>query len=198
MDSAKRTQIEKAVVIGLLIVFVVALIRTLNLKPFVVKLVGAPPGLGRSVSGVQQVLSATLQTGSHPFVSDAGADNEPPSTLTMIGPPLYTAQSLRDPMKSLFPEHPPQPAIVKESEGSKPNTQIAQMPALEIQGFLWGGPRPSVIINNEVYGVGDLVQGVAIKSITPDGVTVVFLGKERQLGTTATNGERAASPRRKL
>ena len=183
MDPQKRTQLEKGLVLGLLVVLAFFVIRALNqfgvpIKfPFVVP--GAPPGLGRSVSVVQQAITSTLQSPPQMASATVTAEHNDGQLSAAVDMPLYTAQSLRDPMKSLLPD-PQAPPPLPPSSPSSPTKEIP-FPALAIQGLLWGGPTPSVIINNEVYTIGQSVQGVMIKTISREGVTVEFQGHVRQL-----------------
>jgi hypothetical protein len=105
--------------------------------------------------------------------------------------PKYQAAALRDPLKSLLPAErrvlasaTPQGTTI--STGSSAPTGAVALPPLVVQGVVWGTLAPKAIINNEVYGVGDVVRGVTIVSITHEGVLVEVHGAMVRL-TTATN-----------
>ena len=48
--------------------------------------------------------------------------------------------------------------------------------ALKVEGVLWGGPRPKAVINGEVYGVRDVINGGKILSIGSRGVLIDYDG----------------------
>jgi hypothetical protein len=83
----------------------------------------------------------------------------------------YSAEALRDPLKSLLPPPPPQAA-----QAVKPVEVPVTAPDASLQGMLWGGGQPRAIINGEVYRVGDSVVGSKIVSIDHQGVTVDISG----------------------
>ena len=57
------------------------------------------------------------------------------------------------------------------------NVSQRSLPALRVQGIIWGGDRPQAIINDRIVELGDDVEGATIKSIQKDGVNVLFDGK---------------------
>ncbi|MBI4597261.1 MAG: hypothetical protein HY737_02530 [Candidatus Omnitrophica bacterium] len=120
-------------------------------------------GLGALIIGESALAATREEVSAAPAIS---------------GDPLYTAQSLRDPMKSLLPQHEEMLRPARDDDG-KNAKKLAKtpMPVLELQGVLWGGPKPSAIINSEVYGVGEAVKGVIIKSVDRTGVKVEFQGQ---------------------
>lgn len=96
----------------------------------------------------------------------------------------YTAYALPDPMQERLPQEP-KPAAVEPRSAETGTVAVlpvpAPLPPLRIQGLVWGGARPTVIIGDEVYGVGDEVQGAAILSIGREGVTVQWDGRTHRI-----------------
>jgi hypothetical protein len=174
MDSTKKVELEKRMVLGLAGVFAVVLVMG-PLKSL---------GLFRSRPAPQPVPSVATVDASKPIgammqdhwqrIQPAA---EPKATVKPSGPrepAIYLAQDLRDPMKSLLPEAPkPQRANVRP-------TGVQQLPpsppSLRVQGLLWGGREPQAIIDDAVYKVNDTVKGAKILEITRDGVTIEHLG----------------------
>ena len=171
-----KAQKNAWLVIGLSAIFLVVLVRAVRMIIPGRK----PPGADRSIQGVQRTIAAPSIDGGTPLVV-AEAPRTEPMRLTISGAPMYTAGDRRDPMESWLPEE--QPVAAQPNPGSAPARATAPppMPQLQVQGTLWGGPHPSVIINHEVYGIGDSVQGVTIKDVTRDGLTVEFQGRTQHL-----------------
>lgn len=117
-------------------------------------------------------------------LADEAHDASATSVPTEAGTPSrvqYTADSFRDPLISLLPSESStasQPKPVPTSPlGIHP-------PALTIQGFIWGGPRPQAVIDGDVYDVGETVGGARIVAIDQQGVTVDVQGSIFQLTAT--------------
>jgi len=91
---------------------------------------------------------------------------------------IYKVQSLRDPFEPLVREEKKEAKVTAKSE-------VKPMPSLTVQGMIWGGSLPQAIINNKIVKVGDTLDGVKIKEIDKQGVTVVFANKEHLLSTSA-------------
>jgi hypothetical protein len=127
-------------------------------------------------------------TGSPP----AGAPVEESELLPPAsGEPLYAAYDVRDPFQSLLPQTvepgPGSGAWGPEGAPAPPPSQGAppSPPSLVIQGMLWGATEPSAIINDEVYRVGERVQGAVIRSIDRTGVSVEAGGSTWRLAPRA-------------
>ena len=110
----------------------------------------------------------------------------------------YTASGLRDPLVSLLPEaQPAQPTVIQEPVVAAPPPQP---PSVTVQGMIWGGRRPQVLIDNRLYNVGDTVQAAQIVAIAREGVTVMLQGTtfllspRRGLSTPARSSPPSASP----
>ena len=85
----------------------------------------------------------------------------------------YKSEGLRDPFQEEKIE------IEEEPVQTKP------LPALQIQGIVWGGTFPQAIINNKVARVGDTIEGVRITDINKNGVIVFFENRQYNLSTSS-------------
>ena len=91
-------------------------------------------------------------------------------------PLAYTAEHVRDPMKSLLPAPELRQPAVQASVTPRP-APAAQPPALtSLEGIVWGPHAREAIIDGQVYGVGDAVGGGTILSIDRAGVTIQMPG----------------------
>jgi len=90
----------------------------------------------------------------------------------------FDASGLRDPFKSVLPQ--------KKVEEPKrviltPKLEVpVRQPEAAIQGIVWGGKFPQVIINDRVLRVGDVAnvpEPMTIIDIKPQEVVVLFAGK---------------------
>jgi len=95
----------------------------------------------------------------------------------------YKARGLRDPFKQVDLGEKPEEEIA-----FKPAEVESEFPNLTVQGVIWGGIFPQAVINNQVVKAGDTIDGVIIKEINKEGVTVLFLGTERILSTSPALG----------
>jgi len=92
----------------------------------------------------------------------------------------YSAENLRDPFRTNLPQ--------EQTSERGPGTEGAlPLPALNIQGIVWGGKLPQAIINNQVVKVGDTVEGVRIIDINKKGITLLFNGQQHLLSSPAAN-----------
>ncbi len=92
---------------------------------------------------------------------------------------VYRADGLRNPFE--------QPSLLSETEGGV--SKDKPMPALIVQGIIWGSNLPQAIINNKVVKVGDTLEGVDIIDINKEGVIVLFAGIEHKLSTAPAMGQ---------
>jgi len=74
----------------------------------------------------------------------------------------YKAEGLKDPFQE------------EKIEAKEQGIAAKPLPALQIQGLVWGGSFPQAIINNKVVKVGDRIDEVQIIDITDTGITVLF------------------------
>ena len=178
MDAAKKVVTEKRIVMGLLAVFAIAFVlgplKSLGLLGRGASLLPSGEDRPNPTVGTVNVkpLGVMLQEGwkkmdpeSQSVVPQAAARPE--------APPVYTAHTLRDPLRSLLPqEQPVGPAGATGAPPVQLPTPPVPPPTLRIKGVVWGGVEPRAIINDHVYGVNDMVEGVRILSIDRQGVAV--------------------------
>lgn len=92
----------------------------------------------------------------------------------------YKASRLRDPFLSLIVKD------IESAEEAKASEAAAKpLPALTVQGIIWGGSFPQAIINNKVVKAGDNIEGVSINSIDKSGIAVFFEGRYYELSSPA-------------
>lgn len=90
----------------------------------------------------------------------------------------YGSEGLRDPF---------QEEKIEVEEAPKEVTETRPLPALQVQGIVWGGSLPQAIINNIVVKIGDTMDGARITDINKNGVTVFF--GNRQFNLTVVPAE---------
>lgn len=89
-----------------------------------------------------------------------------------------------------FPEEDdtPVPAAVTQAQAEE---ESVTPPAFTVTGIVWGTDRPQAIINDGIYGEGDIIEGTEakIKKIDEEGILFEFKEKEflkkRAAGTSA-------------
>lgn len=173
-DEAKRTTQQQLL---LIVVMLGVLAATL-------------PGALRSVGVLR---SQGPATSNGPAASLSVVERNGGGSSGPMGQPRYLASSLRDPFRSLLPADEvllpaPSPVVV-----NKPSAQEeGVMPVLALQGILWGATMPMAIIDNEVYTVGDVVQGATITRIGRFGVTLELEGRTMQLTMAESEPEATA------
>ncbi len=79
----------------------------------------------------------------------------------------YKSGGLRDPF---YQEKKPE--VIKKIEEAA--AQKKPLPALKIQGIVWGSSIPQAIINNKVLKIGDKIEDVSIVEINREGVVISF------------------------
>ena len=72
---------------------------------------------------------------------------------------------------------------------SRPAPPPASLPKLELQGIVWGTPKPQVIINRQILSVGDTIQEARIVAVTREGVMVSSGGQEVLLKLPGLRGQ---------
>ena len=112
--------------------------------------------------------------------SSVGVDRaaSAPSPDQLLRPKVdYSAQGLRDPFMGKGGQ---------SGTGEEVNpVEKKPLPALTVQGVIWGGNFPQAIINNKVLKVGDTIEGVKIKAIAKEGIIVLFEGSESAISSPA-------------
>lgn len=105
----------------------------------------------------------------------AKKETSAPPVETIARPAVrYQAQELKDPFKE------PQ----QQEKGTGGGGSAVTLPALKVQGIIWGTSIPQAIINNTVVRIGDVLPGgVRIVTITKDSVTVFFQSRNYTLSS---------------
>ncbi len=177
MDTAKKTELEKRIVLGLAavcaVVFVAGPLRSLKLFPSGGRATHSSAGMstvkltksvGEMLHGEWKKLDAQIESvTTRPVAPQAAA--------------AYTAFDVRDPLKSLLPRPATPTPAGSEAVAEVTVIEPPLPPQLRVEGLLWGGPEPKAVINGRLYGVHDAVDGVEIIAIDRTGVTIEHLGK---------------------
>ena len=86
----------------------------------------------------------------------------------------YVGANYKDPFElplalraSIVPPEEELPAVVE------PEAEVG-LPALRVDGMIWGSARPQAIIDGEVYDVGDVVKEAEIIGIDRKGVVLFY------------------------
>lgn len=80
---------------------------------------------------------------------------------------------------------------VKKIDLIQPGSDIGN---LKVQGIIWGGKIPQAIINDEVFSVGDTIQGIEILSIDKTGITLSSSGEANNLIVSSEDPVSVATP----
>lgn len=173
MDAAKKAALEKRIVMGLSGVFAV----TFAMGPL--RSTGIFGGRRAPVTTVEQVsvskpIGQMMQERWQQLTPQVEAPTAAPATPLIEGPRLYTARELRDPLQSWLPKLP-RPEVAASTKPTAP--EPPPPPSLHVQGLLWGGPEPKAIINDDVYGMNDFIDGSKIIEIDRHGITIEYRGR---------------------
>ncbi|OGX13553.1 MAG: hypothetical protein A3I71_06150 [Omnitrophica WOR_2 bacterium RIFCSPLOWO2_02_FULL_63_16] len=182
MTASRKGQLEWIGVAVLLVVFAGTLSHALKRPPARRSLepvrASALPQVPPRLASTSPTSEAIEQEGvDRPAAAEANpADSKPAEAL--LPAVRYTADALRDPLVSLLPSVASQRMIVIPPEDHEPMPQLEPPPpAFNIEGLVWGGPRPQAVIDGAVYDVGDTVQGAKIMAIDRAGVTGTMQGR---------------------
>ena len=93
----------------------------------------------------------------------------------------YKAESLKDP----FLEY----GKKQEASPDKAAVQVKPLPALTVQGIVWGGPIPQAIINRKVFAVGDVIDEAKITRIDKEGIELFYAGRTYLVSSPANGGQ---------
>ena len=104
-----------------------------------------------------------LSSVKDPFLMPFSPSVKPVVENPVVGNPVVAPRAVAMPGSGI----PQVPAILPK----------AALPPLRVQGIIWGGDKPSAIINDTVVEVGDTVNGVVVKSIQKGGINVAFQGE---------------------
>ena len=188
MDSAKKAELEKRIVLGLAavcgVVFIAGPMRSLNLFPS-----GGPavqPNENVNRVKLTKPVGGIIQEGWEKLDREVESSTTRPSVPQPVA--AYTAFDVRDPLKSLLPKPVPSMSAGSELAAERASTEAFSSPPLQlhVEGLLWGGAEPKAIINGRLYGVHDDVNGGKIVAIDRTGVTVERFGKPVVYSTAST------------
>lgn len=84
----------------------------------------------------------------------------------------YKSEDLKDPF---------QEEKIEIQEEQQQEQEARPLPALNVQGIVWGGNLLQAIINNKVVRVGDTIEGARISDISQSGVTLFFGNRQYKL-----------------
>lgn len=98
----------------------------------------------------------------------------------------WNADDLRDPFEDYITEKPLAQAVQKQEEILVQKEEPVVLPALAVQGIIWGGNKPCAIINNKVIEQGrETAEGVKITNISRQGIELRYKGKKFNLSSPA-------------
>lgn len=191
MDAEKKVQLEKRIVVGLMVVFVFFFVRGPLRSLGWFRAGGGLPGAGSAPVRITKPVGAMLADRQAQQEVQVVAAGTPASSVTPLPPPAYTAHAMRDPFAELFPKATSKPGL----DTAASLADLAEQPevkplTLRVAGVIWGGDKPKAIINGEVYGVHDVVQGAKILEIHQDGVTVEHAGSRVVYSLSSSSSSR--------
>lgn len=100
----------------------------------------------------------------------------------------------RDPFKSWLPSKG-EDVVIDEPEDSDSGHAVDDVEeefdysGLEVSGIVWGEAAPKAIINDQVYGIGDVVNEATIINIDKNGILWKFKNKEYLMNRGKSNIE---------
>ena len=205
MDEVKRAMLEQrmiAILLALLVVLLVVGPLRKELLSWLPPIFSRPPVPATAAPATSPSPLAPPSQGNNPLDDDRIIPTQPAPPVSSPRAPggsdsseasvthSYTAQGLRDPLKSLLPEPKPAPstpgAMATGQDAGAAQTPPPPPPALQVQGVVWGGEMPRAIINEHVYGIDDVIEGATIVSIDSRGVTLAHRGERFLYAPSAT------------
>lgn len=94
----------------------------------------------------------------------------------------YAEANKKDPLKPSIDfrrtRTQPVPGGIFERAPVRTEESKIELPALRVQGAVWGTDKPRAIINDEVVGRGDTISGAKILDINSDGIRFLYKGEE--------------------
>lgn len=104
--------------------------------------------------------------------SNSATSSSPPLATKIQSPSvIYTGEVFRDPLQSLIG--------MKEEPVQQPEQEEEVcLPAMSVQGIIWGAESPQAIIDDRVIKKGDLISEAEIVDINREGVHLLY--KERE------------------
>ncbi len=115
-----------------------------------------------------------LAMAAQPYAVEAVNDEQPESVV--LKKVEYAAEGLKDPFRSPSSLNPQE-----EINNSTAAVTDKIFPDFTIQGVIWGGNNPLVIIDNTILKIGDSIKDCRILEIDKEGVTVFYINKRYTL-----------------
>lgn len=97
----------------------------------------------------------------------------------------YTSDHFRDPFEAVVIEKEPEETKSANQQFSHSSEEVS-LPALTVQGIIWGTASPQAIINDTVVRVGSTINGVTIEEITGSEIIVSY--KNQKFSVPAPSG----------
>lgn len=173
LDPKHKLLLEQLAVASLLLVFGATLFGAVKKQGM---LGGKPPASVQAFVDDARVAVGETGKAVDAYVKEMLQQAPAPSAGGSTAAPVrtYTAEALRDPLQSMLPV--PVTASMAEGGDGAPVVPSVEFPPVTVQGVIWGGLRPQVIIEDHVYDVGDTVSGARIKAIARNGITLELDG----------------------
>jgi len=86
----------------------------------------------------------------------------------------YSSENLKDPFKDYLPVKPVKKEPEKRLMGDV--KREIKLPGIDLQGVIWQGRIPQVIIDNNILTIGDKIKGAEIVEISREGATFLYKG----------------------
>ncbi|MFH1061801.1 MAG: hypothetical protein V1747_02815 [Candidatus Omnitrophota bacterium] len=83
---------------------------------------------------------------------------------------VYTRDERRDPFVSLIDKS----GDYRDNVPSTKEEMMDLIKLIKIGGILWDEEMPLAMINNEIHKIGDIINNLTIKQITPESVTFSY------------------------
>lgn len=90
--------------------------------------------------------------------------------------------NISDPFLSALPKNEPEVHIeetpIQDLSEYEPKESVLDLSKFKVSGMVWGDVAPKAIINDNVYGVGDVIDGAKISEISKEGILFVYNEKQ--------------------
>ena len=90
--------------------------------------------------------------------------------------PETPSLTVRDPFESQLPKPEPLP-VIEPPKLPVPAEEVITPPRIFISSLMAGGPKPQVIIQGKMLGIGSEVEGAVINGITKEGLEILYKNK---------------------
>ena len=97
----------------------------------------------------------------------------------------YKAEGLKDPFEGKEEQFIAQAKAREVVPVPEVPVQKRPLPALTVQGVVWGGRFPQAIVNDKIVKIGDIVEEARIIDINKSGITVSFDNQQYSLTSPA-------------